>query len=324
MARCIVSRQSDPPARRRWIGWVAGLIIGLPVVDAAPPMVPAGKTVQLAEQVYVIPDQGVPLVPNVGIVVGSAGVLVVDTGMGPANAEIVLNEVRQITDKPILYLVSTHFHPEHNFGAQSFPISTVLIYSTAQHRDVQTKGEAYRTWFIDIFGDDVQSLLEPVKLVPPDVTFERRAVVNLGDLPVELRHFGFAAHTGGDTVIYLPEQKILFAGGLTPNQGFPIVPDGDSSVQGWIATLDELAALDAATVVPGHGKLTDAQVMQRVKTYLTNLQAQARDLKADGVALADAQDRLYTVFTQRYPDWREPDWIRNAVELSYAEADAAN
>lgn len=318
------SRPIGPPAHHCRAGWAASLVLGLSVAQAAPPMVPAGKTVQLTEQVYMIPDQGVPLVPNVGIVIGSAGVLVVDTGMGPANAEIVLNEVRQITDKPILYLVSTHFHPEHNFGAQSFPLSTVLIYSTAQHRDVQTKGEAYRTWFIELFGDDVQSLLEPVKLVPPDVTFERRAVVNLGDLPVELRHFGFAAHTGGDTVIYLPEQKILFAGGLTPNQGFPIVPDGDSSVQGWIETLDELAALDAATVVPGHGQLTDAQVMQRVKTYLTSLQAQATGLKADGVALADAQASLYADFTQRYPDWREPDWIRNAVELVYAEADATD
>ncbi|UCG71538.1 MAG: MBL fold metallo-hydrolase [Chromatiales bacterium] len=324
MASRTVSCRSRPPGHCRWAAWAAALVLGLSAAHAAPPMVPAGKTVQLTEQVYMIPDQGVPLVPNVGIIVGSAGVLVVDTGMGPANAEIVLNEVRQITDKPILYLVSTHFHPEHNFGAQSFPLSTVLIYSTAQHRDVLTKGEAYRTWFIDMFGADVQALLEPVKLVTPDVTFERRAVVNLGDLPVELLHFGYAAHTGGDTVIYLPEQKILFAGGLTPNQGFPIVPDGDSSVRGWIATLDDLAALDAATVVPGHGQLTDAQVMQRVKTYLTSVQGQARDLKAAGVALADAQDRLYTVFTQRYPDWREPDWIRNAVELSYAEADAAN
>jgi glyoxylase-like metal-dependent hydrolase (beta-lactamase superfamily II) len=308
--------------QQQWLGWVAALVLALPTVDAAPPMLPAGKTIQLTEQVYVIPDQRVLLVPNVGIVVGSAGVLVVDTGMGPANAEIVLSEVRKITDKPILYLVSTHFHPEHNFGAQSFPISTVLIYSIAQHRDVQTKGEAYRTWFIDMFGDDVRALLEPVKLVEPDVTFARRAVVNLGGLQVELLQSDFAAHTGGDTVVYLPEQKILFAGGLTPNQGFPILPDADSSVQGWIASLDALALLDVDTVVPGHGDITDAQVMQRVKAYLISLQAQAAALRADGVPLADAQDRLFAVFTQRYPGWREPEWIRNAVELAYAEADA--
>jgi glyoxylase-like metal-dependent hydrolase (beta-lactamase superfamily II) len=302
---------------------VAGLgLAGVlaPASFAKPPMVVAGTTVRIAEQVYVIPDQRVPLVPNVGIIVGTEGVLVVDTGMGPANAEIVLAEVQKITDLPIRYLVSTHFHPEHNFGAQSFPEETVLIYAIAQYEDLQNKGAYYRDWFTDMFGDDVRELLAPVKFVAPDVTFERKAAVDLGDLPVQLYHFGAAAHTGGDTVIYLPQQKILFSGGLTPNRFFPILPDADSSVAGWIKSLDELAKLDARMIVPGHGEVGETVLIERIKSYLTDMQTAALELRNEDVALSDAQEALFERFSAGYPDWEDAGWIRNAVEIVYAEA----
>lgn len=284
-------------------------------------MVPAGETIEVAEAVYVIPDKGVPLVPNVGIVVGEESVLVVDTGMGPANADIVLSEVRKVSGLPIRYLVTTHFHPEHNYGAQSFPDDTALIYSIAQHEDLRKKGERYRDWFIEMFGDDVRGLLEPVVLVEPDITFERQARLNLGNLPVQLFYFGHAAHTGGDTVIYLPRQKVLFAGGLAPSGLFPILADADSSVRGWLATLEPLSRLDVRIVVPDHGKIGDAGIIEEVRDYLSAVQARASDLQGRGVALAAAQDTLHAEFTERYPAWGEPHWIRNAVERVYAEAD---
>lgn len=301
---------------------VLGGLLSTPAVAAAP-MVPGGETVRIADGVYVIPDQGVPLVPNVGIVVGDESVLVIDTGMGPANAEIVLSEVRKISRLPIRYLATTHFHPEHNFGAQSFPEPTVLIYSIEQHRDLQNKGERYRDWFGEMFGDDVRRLLEPVKLVQPDVTFRSEARIDLGDLPVELHYFGHPAHTGGDTVVFLPRQKVAFAGGLTPNRLFPILPDADSSVTGWLATLESLSQLDAGIIVPGHGPIGDAGLVGQVREYLTAIRTRARELKRRGVALSSAQDTLYAEFTERYPDWGERHWIRAAVERAYAEVDGS-
>src|SRR5215469_4302217 len=92
------------------------------------PLVPAGKTQKVAANIYVIPDQRVNLVPNIGIIVGREGVLVIDTGMGPQNAATVLAEVKKITREPVTYLTITHFHPEHGMGAQSFPTKTVIIY----------------------------------------------------------------------------------------------------------------------------------------------------------------------------------------------------
>lgn len=307
---------------------ITALIIGLGVsacgggdADGAPPMVVGGQTAKLTDGVYVIPDNRVALVPNVGIVVGEEGVLVIDTGMGPANAETVLAEVRKITQLPIRYLVSTHFHPEHYFGAQSFPEETIIVISTAQQRDLDMKGEAYRAWFVDMFADDVADLLAPVEIVPPDVTFETQAGFDLGGLPVELHYLGHAAHTGGDTIVYLPEQQVLFAGGLTPNRFFPIFPDADSSVDGWLASLEELEQFDVAHIVPGHGEVGDAGLVAGVKNYLLELKEGALELKADGVSLEDAQDALAPEFERDYEDWEEPMWIRNAIGIIYAEAE---
>ncbi len=297
------------------------LLFAGPAVAAAP-MVPAGKTIQIAEGVYLIPDQGIALVPNVGIVVGEEAVMVIDTGMGPANAEIVLSEVRKITDLPIRYLVTTHFHPEHNYGAQSFPDDTIIIFSMAQQRDLARKGEEYRKWFSEMFGDEVRQLLEPVEIVPPDVTFERKARVDLGGLPVELHYFGHPAHTGGDTVIYLPQQKVVFAGGLAPHNLFPILADADSSVSGWLESLGPLSALDAEIVVPDHGELGDPTLFREVRDYFQSLQSRALELKGKGVGLESAQETLFEEFTERHPDWGEPHWIRNAVERVYAEAES--
>ncbi len=296
-----------------WVGTAVAVV----------PMVPAGKTVQIADGVYVIPDQRVSLVPNVGIIVGAAGVLVVDTGMGPANAEIVLAEVRKITDKPIRYLVSTHFHPEHNFGAQAFPDDTVIIYATKQYEDLKNKGAMYRDWFIDMFGDDVRALLEPVELIPPDITFERQAKIDLGDRTIELHFLGQAAHTSGDTVIYLPDAKIIFTGGLTPNRFFPIMPDADSSGNGWIASLEELEQFDIDTVVPGHGERSDRQLIAQVKDYLTSLRASVEELMASDQSLEQIQAALKPAFEAKYPDWDETDWITFAVERFYSESASA-
>lgn len=306
----------------------AAIILGVAVsacgggpANGAPPMVVGGQTIKLTGHVYVIADRRVSLVPNVGIVVGDKGVLVIDTGMGPANAEIVLAEVRKITDLPIQFLVSTHFHPEHYFGAQSFPEDTIIIVSTAERRDLDNKGEAYREWFVDMFADDVADLLAPVIIVPPDITFETRAEFDLGNFPVELYHFGYAAHTTGDTVVYLPGEKVLFAGGLTPNRFFPILPDEDSSVDGWLASLDELATFDITHLVPGHGEVGDRDLIANVRNYLIELKDAALALKADGVTLADAQAKLAPVFESEHPDWGEPFWINNAIAEIYAEAE---
>lgn len=313
------SRRATGPRTGMTFAAAVLIIFSLQPLEATVPMVPADKTIQIADRVFVIPDQRVPLVPNVGILVGDDSVLVVDTGMGPANAAIVLDEVRKITDKPVRYLVSTHFHPEHNFGAQAFPEETVIIYATAQYQDLKNKGQRYIDWFVDMFGDDVRGLLESVELIVPDVTFESKAEINLGGLVVELLHFGKPAHTNGDTLVYLPEAKILFAGGLVPTRFFPIMADADSSGRGWIESLEAIERLEIDIVVPGHGELTDPGQIQAVKSYLSGLESRVAQLRAGNRSLEQIQATLTHEFEATYPDWEDSYWINSSVAIFYAE-----
>lgn len=301
---------------------VIGSFAGL-VARGAPPMVVGGTTVEIVDHVYVIPDQRVSLVPNVGIIVGAESIMVVDAGMGPANAEIVLDEVRKLSDLPIRYFVSTHFHPEHYFGAQSFPDETIIVISGRQHQELREKGASYIELFLELFGEDVRALLEPVRVTSPDMTFARKVRIDLGDFPVEIHHFGRAAHTRGDSVVYLPERGIVFAGGLTPNRFFPIFADPDSSMTGWLDSLDELEQLDFDRIVPGHGEVADKRLIAAVREYLTQVRETTVELKTEGATLAEAQTELSARFEAQYDDWDETNWIAAAVEIAYNEADTA-
>src|SRR5215470_17803605 len=115
----------------------------LPDVRSAPPPVVRGEPIEVSDGVFVIPDNRVPLVPNVGLVVGDQAALVVDTGLGPRNGGYVLDHARRLAGGRPLYLTTTHFHPEHRFGAQAFRGTATVIYNRAQRDDLRRKGAAY-------------------------------------------------------------------------------------------------------------------------------------------------------------------------------------
>jgi glyoxylase-like metal-dependent hydrolase (beta-lactamase superfamily II) len=277
----------------------------------------AGVTKQLAEGVYVIPDQRVNLVPNAGIIVGREGVLVIDTGMGPRNAETVLEEVRKITDKKILYLTTTHFHPEHGMGAQAFPASTTIIYPQAQKEELFEKADFFLELFRG-FSPEIAELLAEVRVVAPDVTFDREAEINLGDFIVRLLHLG-RAHTRGDNFVFLPQQKILFGGDVVLNRFFPILPDPDACGSCWIEILDRLDALDPVQVVPGHGAVGGRALITHMKEYLVSLRARVKQLHEQGKSKEEIETQVSAEFRKQYADWGNPEWLKNAIENFYAE-----
>ena len=282
------------------------------------PLVPEGVTFELEKGVYVIPDQRVNLVPNVGIIVGEKGILVIDTGMGPRNAETVLKEVRKLSDKRILYLTLTHFHPEHGMGAQAFPPGTRVVVPRAQKDELEAKGADYIKLFSG-FSSQIADLLKPVKLVAPDIVFEHELELDLGGgMVVRLLHFN-RAHTRGDSFVYLPRQKILFGGDVVVNRFFPIMPDPDASPRGWLKTLEELEKLAPAKVVPGHGAVGDTSLILDLKQYLVHLRGRVQEMDAQGKLLADIITALTPEVQAKYRDWDNPNWIRNAIERIHAE-----
>lgn len=115
---------------------------GVPEVHDAPAPIVAGEPVEVSAGVYVILDRRVPLVPNVGVVVGQRAALVVDTGIGPRNGAHVLERARELAKDRPLFVTTTHFHPEHGFGAQAFKGAATIVYNAAQRDELHRKGQA--------------------------------------------------------------------------------------------------------------------------------------------------------------------------------------
>ncbi len=132
--------------------------------QAAPPPVVQGEPAEVADGVLVIPDGRVPLVPNVGFVVGDHAVLVIDTGVGRRNGAYVLEHAKQLAGGRPLFLTTTHFHPEHGFGAQVFKGEATIIYNRPQRDELHRKGAAYIEMFRglgpDIAADDAAAAIE--------------------------------------------------------------------------------------------------------------------------------------------------------------------
>jgi glyoxylase-like metal-dependent hydrolase (beta-lactamase superfamily II) len=290
---------------------------------AAPaPTVDATTTEEVAPGVHVIPDRRVPLVPNVGIVVGEGAALVVDAGMGPRNGETVLRAARRLAPGRELTLTTTHFHPEHAYGAQAFAGQARWVVNREQLDELRAKGRAYVELFTT-FGPAVAEALEGVELVDPDEVYEGEALdLEVGGIAVQLRTFGLA-HTRGDQVVFLPERGVLFAGDLLETRFFPIFPyfppdDVDVDGDRWIAVLERLQALAPAVVVPGHGEVADAAVIGAVRGYLELVRDETRRQVDEGRSADEAVAALEGEIRARYPDWDAPEWIGFAIRCFHA------
>ena len=282
------------------------------------PLVQENKTIKVSEHVYVIPDGRVNLVPNIGIIVGNRATLVVDAGMGPRNGQTVLRELAKVSKNNDLYFTTTHFHPEHMTGVQAFPANTIIIRPEAQQEEVDRK----QPEFIQNFSKrtaDLKALLQDVKPRPPDILFDREAKLDLGGLTVRLVWLG-PAHTRGDCFVFVEQDGVLFTGDAVINRFFPIFPDADSSGKNWLSILDQLDEFHPRIIVPGHGEVGDASLINTERTYLKSLQARVVELKAQGKSAEETEKLLSVEFRAKYPDWDNPGWIGDAAKRFYAEA----
>src|SRR5688500_3248352 len=146
---------------------------------AAPPMVREGATEKISDHVYVIPDNNVGMVPNVGIIVGTRATLVVDTGLGARNGQTIVREMQKVTRTPDVYLATTHIHPEHDLGAGGFPPQAKMIRSQAQVAEIAADGMQTAKRFAG-FSPLNAELLEGATFRQADLTFDKQHVLDLG------------------------------------------------------------------------------------------------------------------------------------------------
>src|SRR2546430_11759678 len=209
------------------------------------PVVQLTGVAELARDMVVISNQRVPLVPNIGVIGGRHSVLVVDTGMGPRNAETVLNFALEYANGRRLYLTTTHFHPEHAFGAQVFATEATYLVNRDQAEDLRVKGPGYLEMFKGL-GETVAHRLRGVELARPHIVYDEAYDLDLGGRVVRLRATG-RAHSRGDQVVTVPDSGVLFTGDLVEAGQFAIFPwfppyDVDVSGLRWIEVMRRLVA----------------------------------------------------------------------------------
>jgi len=281
-----------------------------PTVDASAPK-------EIAEGVFVIEDHRVPLVPNIGIVLGAHSALVIDSGMGRANGEAVLAAARKLAGDRKLYLTITHFHPEHGYGAEPFKGVAEIVYNRAQAAELALKGEAYLGMFKGM-GPAVAAALDNTTLVEADTLYDGgEHELDLGGRKVLLKTWG-KAHTQADQVVFLPGEKILFTGDLAEEKTFPIFPwfpphDMDIDAKTWVQALDDCIALSPAVVVPGHGDLGGAEILVGVCDYIEDVGARVAAARAEGKSEDEMVETLGPAIRAMHPDWHFPEWIDFAI-----------
>jgi glyoxylase-like metal-dependent hydrolase (beta-lactamase superfamily II) len=281
------------------------------------PIVDPGAVEEIATGVFVIRDRRIPLVPNIGIILGQDAALVVDTGMGPANGRTVLEVAKRIAGKRRLVLTLTHFHPEHGFGAQVFKGTATIHYNRVQQQELEAKGEAYLAMF-KTFAPSVAAALTDTELVEPDEVYDgASATVDLGGRTVEMRTWGLA-HTAGDQVVWLPQERILFTGDLAEQRMFPIFPwfppaDADIDAARWAQILSELADWDPAIVVPGHGDIGGKEILSAVRDYIVDVGKRVRAEVSSGKGVDAIVAELAPTIRGQHPDWSSPEWIDFAI-----------
>ena len=282
-----------------------------------PPIVDPSALTEVARDVYVIGDRRIPLVPNIGMVLGANAALVVDTGMGPANGQAVLDTARRLAAGRRLILTLTHFHPEHGFGAQAFKGQAQIVYNAAQREELAAKGEPYLGMF-RTFGPGVAAALEGTELVMPDEVYEGLAkTIDLGGRIVELTTYG-DAHTRGDQVVRVPDAGVVFVGDLAEERIFPIFPwfppnDADIDAANWAKVLGKVEAGRPDVVVPGHGSVGDAAILAAVRGYIEDLGPRVADRLRAGDSVDDIVKTLAPEVRAEHPDWDSPEWIDFAI-----------
>ena len=311
---------------RRLVAAAPALLLALASSAQPPaavnPLIAKDSRTKVSDHVFVILDEDRAFIPNVGIVVGAKATLIVDTGMGDRNGEIILAEARKLSANTEFYVTATHFHPEHDLGANGFPANAKMLRWRGQQIEADEDGATIIERFKS-FGPAVAELLDGVKFRAPDVLFDDEITVDLGGLHVKI--FGVGPnHTRGDTAFFVVEDKVLFTGD-TVMSVLPAVSGQSASIAKWLDNLVEYEALQPRVVVPAHGKLIDVSYVRRYREYFSTVQLRVAAAKRAGATAQDAQTMLAEGLDAAFADLRPGGGpatgrINAAIQAAYREA----
>ena len=247
---------------------------------------------KLSDHAYAYTAEGDP---NTGIIIGDDAVMVIDTQATPVMAQDVIRRIREVTDKPIKYVLLSHYHAVRVLGASAYGAEHIIASEDTRDLIVE-RGQFDKDSEIGRFPrlfQNVESV--PDGLTWPTMTFNQKMTLWLGQLEVQILQLG-RGHTKGDTVAWLPQEKILFSGDLVEFDATPYA--GDAYFQDWPQTLDNIAALKPEKLVPGRGAAL--QTPEQVQAGLAGTRDFIHDVYESVSAGAAAGKDLRTVYQETF------------------------
>jgi cyclase len=260
---------------------------------------------------YVQPD-GSWWINNAGFVVGDSSIVCLDACATERRTRAFREQITSVSSAPITILVNTHHHGDHTYGNSVIGAATIVGHENCRTEVIKAGLPANRgIWDPVEWGT--------VEVSPPTITFTDRVTLWADDQPIEVSYVGQAAHTTNDSLVWLPEQQVLFCGDLLFNGGTPFLLMG--SVLGAIDVLrNVVAALPARTIVPGHGPTCDQALIATTIGYLEFVLATAHAGQAAGLTpLETAQE----VDLGEYAGWLDHERIVGNLHRAYRDLDAS-
>ena len=256
---------------------------------------------KLSDSAYAYTAEGDP---NTGVIIGDDAVMVIDTQATPVMAQDVIRRIREVTDKPIKYVVMSHYHAVRVLGASAYQAQHIIASQDTRDLIVERGAQDMKSEI-----ERFPRLFQAVETIPgltwPTITFKGEMTLWLGSLEVKLMQVG-RGHTKGDTIAWLPQQKILFSGDLVEFDATPYA--GDAYFNDWPQTLDNLAAMNASALVPGRGAaLTTPAMVQAglagTRSFVSDLYANVKAGAAAGKDLRNIYKDTHAAMKPKYGNW---------------------
>lgn len=257
--------------------------------------------VELAEGVYAYTAEGDP---NTGVVIGDDSVMVLDTQATPLMAQRVIEKIRTVTDKPIKYVVMSHYHAVRVLGASAYEPEEVIASQDTYDLLVERGEQDYKSEL-----ERFPRLFTGVETVPgltwPSMTFKGEMTIWMGQREVRLMQLG-RGHTKGDTVAWLPKEKILFSGDLVEYGATPYT--GDAYLNDWPQTLERLAALKPQALIPGRGEAlktpeSSIEAIEGTASFLRDMFSSVKQGREAGLSLNEIYTQTYARLHPDYGHW---------------------
>jgi phosphoglycerate dehydrogenase-like enzyme/glyoxylase-like metal-dependent hydrolase (beta-lactamase superfamily II) len=272
------------------------------------------QVTQLAPGVYFMHTQTEPefLGCNTGWVVFDDYVLILDAGF-PLSAKIVVEEVRKTTNKPIRYVFDTHYHGDHSFGNGVYvDVGATGVAHTLCIRDQRLKNTMGFQQMTESDNELTRRQVAGAKNRDATIGFDSSMEFNDGKHRVVLLHYG-QAHTPGDAMAYLPNEKILFTGDACVNGAFNYMGDGDS--ENWIKVLESLQELDIKTIAPGHGPAAGKELLETQKQWFIQLRQKIGEGIARGKTLDEITTELDIPWYEQWTGKKATDQTANITQV---------